>query len=56
MSTTAPANDEDEEGDEAEEDGTLVSAYSSCPEKTVFTERTNPDGWIATDLTVELER
>jgi len=53
MSTTAPANDEGEEG---EEGGTLVSAYSSCPEKTVFTERANPDGWIATDLTVELER
>jgi len=59
MSTTAPANDEGEEGDggeEGEEGGTLVSAYSSCPEKTVFTERANPDGWIATDLTVELER
>jgi hypothetical protein len=53
MSTTAPARDESE-GDEAK--GALISAYSSCPEKTVFTERANPDGWIATDLTVELER
>jgi hypothetical protein len=48
MSTTAPARDE---GDAAR-----VSAYTSCPEKTVFTERANPDGWIATDLTVEIER
>ena len=50
MSTTAPARDE------GHETPTRISAYSSCPEKTVFTERANPDGWIATDLAVEVER
>jgi hypothetical protein len=49
MTTTAPARDG------GAEDGGRISAYSSCPEKTVFTERSNPDGWIATDLTVEVE-
>jgi hypothetical protein len=50
MTTTAPPRDD---GDEAT---TRISAYTSCPEKTVFTERANPDGWIATDLAVEVER
>lgn len=50
MSTTAPARDE------GEPNVARISAYSSCPEKTVFTERANPDGWIATDLAVEVER
>ena len=49
MSTTVPARDDDERV-------VRISAYSSCPEKTVFTERANPDGWIATDLAVEVER
>lgn len=49
MSTTAPARDGDEPV-------ARISAYSSCPEKTVFTERANPDGWIATDHAVEVER
>jgi len=50
MSQTAPPEDE------GDEESARVSAYSCCPEKTVFTERANPDGWIATDLTVERQR
>lgn len=33
-----------------------VTAHQSHTERTVFTERGNSDAWIATDLTVELER
>jgi hypothetical protein len=33
-----------------------VQTHESSPDRTVFTERGNTDGWIATDLTVELER
>lgn len=32
----------------------LVTARSVSEERTVFTEENNPDGWIATDLTVPL--
>ena len=38
------------------EDGPAISAYSTNPERVVFTESGNDDGWIATDLTVELRR
>jgi hypothetical protein len=34
----------------------LVTAHSCTPERTVFTEEGNADAWLATDLTVELER
>ena len=37
-------------------DGTTVTAHRCNPERTVFTEQGNSDGWIATDLTVDLER
>ncbi|MFQ3320030.1 MAG: hypothetical protein ACI8UR_000362 [Natronomonas sp.] len=30
--------------------------HSTSPEKTVFTEPDNNDGWIATDFTVDVER
>ncbi|MCU4742093.1 hypothetical protein OB955_00550 [Halobacteria archaeon AArc-m2/3/4] len=33
----------------------LVTCHTTRPGKAVFTERDNCDGWIATDLTVELE-
>lgn len=35
------------------EDDTPVTAHRSTPDRTVFTETDNPNGWIATDLTVE---
>jgi hypothetical protein len=36
-------------------DGTVprVSALRTSPDRTVFTEDGNSDGWIATDLTVD---
>jgi hypothetical protein len=33
-----------------------VTAHVSCPDRVVFTEQDNTDGWIATDYTVELSR
>ena len=33
-----------------------VSALRTSTDRTVFTEDDNDDAWIATDLTVELER
>ncbi len=33
-----------------------VSAFAASPERTVFTEEGNCDGWIATDLIVRLSR
>lgn len=35
---------------------THLRAHSTSPEKTVFTEPNNSDGWIATDYTVAVER
>jgi len=39
-----------------EESETPVTAHRSSPDRTVFVEDGNSDGWIATDLTVDLER
>jgi hypothetical protein len=33
-----------------------VSALRTSPDRTVFTEDGNSDGWIATDLTVDAHR
>ncbi|QLG62671.1 hypothetical protein [Halorarum salinum] len=33
-----------------------VAALGSSPDRTVFTEAGNVDGWISTDVTVDLER
>jgi len=35
---------------------TLVTACETRPGRVVFTESDNSDAWIATDLTVDLER
>jgi len=53
----APARREEPELDEdREEPAAVVTSHETRPGKTVFTERDNSDGWIATDLTVALER
>jgi hypothetical protein len=39
-----------------EEDRPTVTAHESNPKRTVFTEEGNKDGWIATDLTVDLSQ
>lgn len=33
-----------------------VSVHNTRPERSIFVEEGNADGWIATDLTVALER
>ena len=39
-----------------ETNDTTVTAHCCNSERTVFTERGNSDGWIATDLTVAIDR
>lgn len=41
---------------EREAEPPTVSATSTSPERIVFSEDGNTDGWIATDTTVELKR
>ncbi len=38
------------------DEGPAVSAHRTSPERTVFTEKGNCDGWIASDLVVGLDR
>jgi hypothetical protein len=33
-----------------------ITAHRSAPDRTVFVEEDNKDGWIATDYTVDLTR
>lgn len=42
--------------EDGEEDGPAVSAHCTTPDRIVFTEQGNSDGWIASDLVVEPER
>jgi hypothetical protein len=41
---------------EEDEEAVGLRAHSTSPERTVFTEPNNSDGWIATDLTVDVDR
>lgn len=41
---------------EDEESPVGLNAHSTSPDRTVFTEPENNDGWIATDYTVDVER
>ncbi|WP_254768158.1 hypothetical protein [Salinilacihabitans rarus] len=51
-----PAKREDAtEPDGFEPTDAVVTCHETSPGKLVFTERHNTDGWIATDLTVDLE-
>ncbi|ELZ24006.1 MULTISPECIES: hypothetical protein [Natrinema] len=40
---------------EFEEPAVAVTSHETRPGKVVFTEQNNSDGWIATDLIVDLE-
>ncbi len=42
--------------DDDREDSPCVSALAASPNRTVFTEEGNCEGWIATDLIVTLSR
>ncbi|MFB6136469.1 MAG: hypothetical protein ABEJ04_06885 [Halobacteriaceae archaeon] len=46
-------NDDQREGSG---DGPAVRAHRSRPDRTVFTEAGNEDGWLSTDLTVTVRR
>ncbi|MFA9415570.1 hypothetical protein [Natrinema sp. HArc-T2] len=53
-----PARREDTDADdtpEIEEPAVAVTSHETRPGKVVFTEQNNSDGWIATDLIVDLE-
>ncbi|WP_254529806.1 hypothetical protein [Natrinema gelatinilyticum] len=47
--------EESEHDEELEEPAKVVTSHETRPGKVVFTERNNSDGWIATDLAVDLE-
>jgi hypothetical protein len=40
----------------AAEDDSRVVAHASRPDRTVFTEEGNTEGWIASDLVITVER
>ena len=44
------------DADEPADARPTVAASRCSPDRTVFAEQGNTDAWIATDLTVELER
>ncbi len=41
---------------QAPDESPTIETHRSRPGRVVFTEENNPDGWIGTDLTVDLER
>ena len=55
-----PTRPQDREGVPADEandpDRTHVSMHCTNPNRAVFIEQGNSDGWIATDLTVDLNQ
>lgn len=52
-----PARRKEPEHDaELEEPAAVVTSHETRPGKIVFTERDNSDGWIATDLVVDLQQ
>jgi hypothetical protein len=50
--TRTVAADSDD-GEQTVEHSVTVTAHECSPDRTVFTERDNTDGWIATDTTVD---
>lgn len=54
----ATAQDSDEKQPVAEQSiaERSITAHSTAPGRTVFTESDNRDGWIATDYAVDLRR
>ncbi len=50
-----PARRQESDPSNEAEPAAVVSSHETRPGKIVFTERNNTDGWIATDLAVDLE-
>jgi hypothetical protein len=44
------------DGEASSSDAPRVTVHTTCPERVVFTEQGNTDGWIATDHAVDPER
>ena len=55
METSRRTSESDRDADKGDV-ATLVTAHETCENRVVFTEADNTDGWIATDLTVEVSR
>ncbi len=51
--TSRMSMDTDADADPSAEQGPVVSAHRTSPDRTVLTENGNCDGWIASDLVVE---
>ncbi|MBX0323291.1 hypothetical protein EGH21_09635 [Halomicroarcula sp. F13] len=51
-----PSQTDDGEVTDGEADRPNVTTHESVKDRTVFTEDGNQEGWIATDLTVDLRR
>lgn len=51
-----PTREAKQDPSEVSEQAAEVTIHRTSPDRTVFTESGNTDGWISTDLTVELER
>ncbi len=50
------AESESGQGDDPDFEDVPVTAHSSSPGRTVFTEQGNTDAWISTDTTVGLKQ
>jgi hypothetical protein len=48
--------DDAEHRADSDESGATISVHQTSPNRLVFTEQNNTDGWIATDHVVDLER
>jgi hypothetical protein len=44
------------DGEHSSSDAPRVTVHTTSPDRVVFTEQGNNDGWIATDLAVDLWR
>lgn len=43
-------------GDAIDDEGPEISVCESCPGRSVFLEAGNRDGWIASDVTIDIPR
>jgi hypothetical protein len=51
-----PVGNNEEQSEAASSPDVPVTAHQSGPDRTVFVERGNTDAWIASSLTVSLDR
>lgn len=55
-SPRSPDTETESTGDADDPERVRVSTHRTNPDRTVFIEEDNPDGWIATSLTVALDQ